>query len=710
MDVKRDILFRVYICFIAIILVCVVIVGKAFYIQQVQGNYWEGMSDSLHQKIQEIDADRGTIYSDNGQMLSTSIPEFDIYIDFGADGLREKNGKRFKENVDSLSIGLANLFKDRTADTYKQLLINGYQHAYRYFSLEKGISYRTYQKLQKLPLVRQGRNKSGFISETKNIRLNPYQILAYRTIGLNRANSQNVGLESTYDSTLKGTPGKRLVRFIAGGVAVPVDPSADIEPKNGNDIITTIDTHIQEITENALMKMMVGNQATHGCAIVMEVKTGKIKAIANLGRTSNGTYWENYNYAVTPTEPGSIFKLATMLSLLEDKKTTLDAPINLEGGHWLINGRTVNDAESHGNVDNVKQAFEVSSNVGMAKLVYSAYKDDPMQFINHLIKLGLDSLTGIDIAGERHPFIYTPSSKLWSATTLPWMAFGYNTLISPLGITMLYNAIANNGTMMKPYLVSDITSGGNVIKHIDSVVLRQVADSNIVRQLQSCLYGVCNDPHGTGYTLLKGLPFKLCGKTGTALVADGAKGYADKIYQAAFAGYFPADDPQYTCVVEIVNKPHAANYYGASVAGPVFKEIAERLYTLYVRRNNKNRYAALDSLKQSNLVYSYTGSSYDFEDVANVLGIKYNSNITPNTPWARFYSDSSSTDKLTALNLTNGKQMPNLSGLGLKDALYVCESMGLRVNVKGIGRVTQQSISAGTSIEKGQVINIVLSI
>ncbi|MGF7232696.1 penicillin-binding transpeptidase domain-containing protein, partial [Arachidicoccus sp.] len=318
--------------------------------------------------------------------------------------------------------------------------------------------------------------------------------------------------------------------------------------------------------------------------------------------------------------------------------------------------------------------------------------------------------TGVDIAGERHPFIYTPDSKYWSATTLPWMAFGYNTLISPLGIAMLYNAIANNGTMMKPYLVSDISSDGNIVKHMDSVVLRQVADSSVVRQLQSCLYGVCNDPHGTGYTLLQGLPFKLCGKTGTALVANGSQGYADKIYQAAFAGYFPADDPQYTCVVEIVNKPHAALYYGASVAGPVFREIAERLYTLYVRRNNKNQYAALDSLKHTNATYSYTGSSYDFKDVANGLGIKYSTDVSASTPWATLYSDSSNTDKLTALHLMNGKQMPNLSGLGLKDALYVCESMGLRVNVKGAGRVTQQSVSAGTPVEKGQIINIQLSI
>ena len=717
MEIKRDILWRVYLCFLLVILVCIFIVGKAFYIQQIQGDYWQSMSDNLHQKILDLDADRGTIYSDNGQMLSTSIPQFDIYIDFRADGLTEKNGKRFTENLDSLSIGLANLFKDKSADMYKQQLKEGYRKGSRYYSLKKAISYRTYQNLLKLPLVREGQNKSGFIAETKNIRLNPYQLLAYRTIGMNRSNSQKVGLEATYDSILKGKPGKRLVRFIAGGVAVPVDESADIDPENGKDIITTIDTHIQEIAENALMKMMVSNEATHGCAIVLEVKTGKIKAIANLGRTASGSYWENFNYAVTPTEPGSIFKLATMLALLEDKKTSLDAPIDLHGGHWPINGRVVNDAENHGNVANVREAFEVSSNVGMAKLVYENYKNNPMQFIDHLNKIGLGSLTGVDIEGERHPFIYTPQSKLWSATTLPWMAFGYNTLISPLGIAMLYNAVANNGEMMKPYLVSAYAKEGQIVKEIQPTKVRTVADSSVIKQLQSLVYGVCNDKHGTGYTLLKDLPFKLCGKTGTALVADGKNGYSTKIYQSAFAGYFPAEDPQYTLVVEIVNKPHAAKYYGAAVAGPVFKEIAERVYTLFVRRNTPNHYGGLDSLKRIAGNYSYIGKASSFQTVANTLGWDYQLEGKHNDAgWGRFYNNATAKNYIASIDgvkdgftqSIKGNKMPDLSGMGLKDALYLCEGLGLKVDVKGFGRVSGQSLAVGSPVEKGQVIELSL--
>ncbi len=413
MEIKKDILWRVYLCFLAIAVICAFVIGKAFYIQQVQGAYWHSMSDSMHTRIEEVDAERGTIYSEDGQMLSTSIPQFDIYVDFKADGLLNNNGKIFKNNVDSLSICLANLFKDKSANQYRSLLNNGYKTKSRYFLLKKKVSFDEYQQLKTFPLVRLGKNSSGFIAEVQNIRLNPYQLLAFRTIGLERQNAQKVGLEQTYDTLLKGTAGKRLVRYISGGVAVPVNEDYDIQPKNGKDIITTLDSRIQEITENALMKMMISNEAEHGCAIVMEVKTGKIKAIANLGRQPNGSYWEDFNYAMTPTEPGSTFKLATLISILEDKKVTLNSTVNLEGGVWTINGRTVYDSEKHDAEEsntNVKRAFELSSNVGLAKLAYGSYASNPAQFVNHLKALHLDSVTGIDLYGER-PAVYRSSRQ-----------------------------------------------------------------------------------------------------------------------------------------------------------------------------------------------------------------------------------------------------------------------------------------------------------
>lgn len=704
-EVKRDILWRVYLSYIAVVVVCLLIFAKAFYIQQFQGNYWRSMSDSLHQKIEETDADRGTIYSEDGQMLSTSIPQFDVYIDFAADGLREKSGKRFRENVDSLSYCLANLFKDKTKAEYKALLQQGYREKDRYFLLRKKTSFNEYQELRRFPLVRQGRNKSGFIAEVKSIRLNPYQLLAYRTIGLDRENAQKVGLEQTYDTLLKGTTGKRLVRYIAGGVSVPVDNDFEVEPENGRDIITSLDVHIQEITENALMKMMVSNEAEHGCAIVMEVKTGKVKAIANLGKRPDGNYWEDFNYALTPTEPGSTFKLATMLSLLEDKKVSLNTMVNLNGGVWQVAGRTVYDAESHGlfNVT-TKHAFEESSNVGMAKLAVNAYSATPSMFVNHLKRLGLDSITGIDLTGERTPVIYRPGSKYWSNTTLPWMAFGYNLAITPMHTAMLYNAVANGGKMLKPYLLTGIKQDGVIVKEKDPSVKRdKICSDATLQQLIECLKGVCIE--GTAKTLFKDAPYQVAGKTGTALVANGARGYEDHIYQSSFAGFFPADNPQYTCVVVVMNKPFAAKFYGAAVAGPVFREIADRLYTMFVRQNKDQQYAT--ATRNDSIGYQYAGMYKEMKSLIASLGINHKDSAGENVTIGKIKKE----DGFAVMNgyKVNDKQMPALTGLGLKDAVYVCENLGLKISVKGKGRVTAQSVSAGQQVVKGQVVNLLLN-
>jgi cell division protein FtsI (penicillin-binding protein 3) len=704
MDVKKDILWRVYLCFIAMVLICGVIFGKAFYIQQVQGKHWRSLGDTLHLKWEEVEAERGTIFSEDGQMLSTSIPQFDIYIDFAADGLREKSGKRFRANIDSLSLGLASLFKDKSAEEYRRLLEKGFKEKSRYFSLKKKISYREYQKLMKLPLVREGKNKSGFIADVKSIRLNPYQMLAYRTIGLDRENAQKIGLEQTYDSVLKGTTGQRMVRFIAGGVAIPVDEenANTIEPQNGKNVITTLDMHMQEITENALMKMMVGNEAEHGCAIVMEVKTGKIKAMANLGRRPDGSYFEDYNYALTPTEPGSTFKLATLIAALEDKKVSLNNTVNLEGGSWQIAGRTVWDSEQHGLYEvTVKKAFEESSNVGMAKLAVSSYGSNPSQFINHLKKLKLDETTGVDLVGEGKPVIYKPGSKYWSATTLPWMAFGYNLLVTPMHTAMLYNAVANNGKMLKPYLVSSITENGKVVKDVKPVVLSEnICSNETLKQLQECLRGVCTE--GTATSLFKKTSYAVAGKTGTALVANGNRGYADKIYQSSFAGFFPAENPQYTIVVVVKNKAHAAKFYGAAVAGPVFKEISDRLYTLYVKQNDQLYTAA--SQKDTGR-FQYAGNANEVKHVFDKLKITYASSSKE----SELVTVVTQNGKAAVYNMdVTQKQMPSLKGLALKDAVAVCENIGLKVAVSGKGKVVTQSVESGSPIARGQLINIEL--
>ena len=499
MEVKRDILWRVYLCFLGIVALSLVVLGKVVYIQRVQGAYWRGLSDSLHQKFVELDAERGTIYSDDSSMLSTSIPWFNIYIDFGADGLREKNGHRFTSNLDSLSLCLSALFGDRSAKTYKKELLKGYQANDRYYLLQPNVTFEKYCKLRNFPLVREGRNKSGFIPEVVNKRLNPFGLLANRTIGLARTNAQNVGLERTYDTLLKGETGRRLVRYIAGGAYIPVE-GYEIESVNGRDIVTTLDVNVQDIAENALLRELQEDQAEHGTCIVMEVATGKIKAMANLGQQTDGTYWEDMNYAIRATEPGSTFKLATLLSLLEDKKVALSNTVDLDGGSWKIAGRTVYDAEPHASrTFTVKEAFEISSNVGMAKLAVAHYSANPNQFINHLRSLHLDRPTGVDLAGESTPILITPRSRTWSATALPWMAFGYEVLITPLNTLTLYNAVANNGRMVKPYLVSSIQESGVTIKENQpTTLMEKICSDETLKQLQECLNGVCSDREGTG--------------------------------------------------------------------------------------------------------------------------------------------------------------------------------------------------------------------
>ena len=701
MEVKRDILWRVYLSFLGIVFISIMILGRAFYIQQFEGNYWRSKSDSLHQKFVEMAADRGTIYSEDGSMLSTSIPFFDIYIDFGADGLIEKKGRRFKENIDSLSMALSNFFKDQPASLYKKQLQQGFLKKDRYYLLKKNLSFEQYKTLRTFPLVNLGRNKSGFIAEVKSKRLNPFGLLANRTIGLARTNSQNVGLERTYDSLLKGESGSKLVRFIAGGVGVPVQ-GYEIDPENGKDIMTTLDVNIQDIAQNALLKMMIENECDHGTCIVMEVATGKIKAIANLGKRPEGAYWEDLNYAIRASEPGSTFKLATLLSVLEDKYVGLNDMVNLEGGKWQIGKRTVFDSETHGLYDvTVQKAFEHSSNVGMAKLAVKFYTANPEQFINHLKKLHLDQHSGVGLIGETNPIIKTPKSKTWSATTLPWMAFGYEVLVSPMQTLMLYNAVANNGKMMKPYLVNSIQQNGLTVRQNAPETLEESICSNeTLKQLKICLEGVVTEGTGKG---LQNPFYTIAGKTGTALVANGSHGYADHIYQSSFAGYFPAEHPLYSCIVVIKNKPRARKFYGVAVAGPVFKEIADKLNALNAEKSGKETLAAI---RKDSMGFYYTADTKDLKYILQTMKLNF-MDSTANSGFSNMYS----TNYVPVVNARplNKRTIPNVKGLGLKDALYLLENMNLKVNAKGKGKVVAQSIAPGTVVIKNEPILIDLN-
>jgi cell division protein FtsI (penicillin-binding protein 3) len=670
------------------------------YIQMVEGPDLRSAADKARVKMVEIEAERGSIYSEDDFVLSTSIPEFDIYIDFMADGLREKDGAAFKSNLDSLSTGLSKLFKDRTPAAYKRLLNAGYRKADRYVLLKRKISFAEYEAMKKLPLVKLGRNVSGFIAEVRMKRLYPFKLMANRTIGIAR-DSNKVGLERQYDKYLSGTTGRRLVRYIAGGAGVPVDNVLNTDPSDGCDIVTTINVGIQDIAHQALQRMMIENEAIYGTCIVMEVSTGKIRAIANLGRQQDGTYWEDYNYALTASEPGSTWKLATLMAALEDRKVTINSTVNLEGGKWPVAGEVVFDSEVHGLYEaTVQQAFEKSSNVGMAKIATAYYGARPSEYISHLEKWFMDSLTGIDLPGEARPRIYKPGSKRWSKTTLPWMGFGYNLTITPLHTAMLYNAIANGGKMMKPYLVNKVIREGEVIAHFEPQVLSQaVCSKETLMQLKTCLEGVVL--RGTAHSL-QTPAYSFAGKTGTSLVADKGITYADKMYQSSFAGYFPADNPEYTIVVVIRNKAHAPKFYGGVVAGPVFREVADRLFAGYLKQPRKIMPVSKDSVR-----YEYTGATGTMEKLATTLHIPYYDSAG-REPVAMLAAEYKRPAVIKAQPVERGT-VPELKGVGLKDALGICEENGWVVHARGKGKVSMQSIPAGTPLAKGQKIILTLN-
>lgn len=706
MDVKKDISWRVYLCFIGVMALGIVVLTRAIYIQRVEGDYWREMSNNQHLKYFDINAERGSIYSEDGNMLSTSIPVFDIYVDFAADGLREKDGKRFYDNLDSLSYSLANLFKDRTKISYRKLLLAAYKKRARYFSLKKKISFENYQALRDFPLVKEGRNKSGFIIDVRDNRVNPYVLLANRTIGLSRGDtSKNVGLERSYDSVLKGQTGRRLMRYMAGAY-VPVD-GGEIEPENGKDIITTIDTYMQDVAENALMKMMKENSSSHGTCIVMETATGKIKAIANLGQYGND-YIEDYNYGLgKKTEPGSIFKLATLLSLLEDKHVDTGSIVDCEGGQKSFYGLRIRDSHSGTHLVTVKEAFAMSSNVAFASLADQYYHDNPQAFYDHLHKLRLDTITGIDIVGAAAPLIKKPSGKYWTKFTIPFMAHGYEELVTPLHMLMLYNAVANNGKMMKPYLVNSINEMGTVVKSFHpQVLVDKICSDETLGKLKACLLEVVESKHGTAHSVKSDL-YKFGGKTGTAVTALDNRGYnkSNKIYQSSFIGYFPEDKPRYSIAVVIQNTSESRLAYGGVVSAPVFKEVADRIYA--AKYSNDPSYV-LQNKVDSN-VYMMYGLKPDLNKIVNIFSYKSIDSATTG-PWRSFSVQGNQAQLNTAYNMKSAsKKVPDVTGLGLKDAVYLLENMGLKVVASGRGKVFYQSPQQDAEFIKGQAINIQLN-
>jgi len=707
-DIKKDILWRIYLCFIGIMALGAVILGRAIYIQRVQGAYWKSMASHEHLKIIDVNAERGTIFSENGNMLSTSIPVFDVYIDFGADGLREKNGKRFHDNLDSLSIRLSGLFRDATPAAYRKILSRGYRAEDRYFPLKKKISFEQYEALKDFPLVRMGKNRSGFILEQRDNRVNPYVLLANRTIGLSRGDtSRNVGLERSYDSVLKGESGKRLVRCVAGAY-IPVD-GAEIDPEGGSDVVTNIDTYIQDVAENALMKMMVQNNSLHGTCIVMETRTGKIRAIANLGRRPDGSYIEDYNYGLgRRTEPGSVFKLATLISLLQDRYVDTGSIVDCEGGQKIFYGLKITDSHLGTHDITVKEAFARSSNVAFAKMADEYYHNQPMKFYDHLHALRLDVPTGIDLVGAANPYIKKPGTRYWTKTTLPFMAHGYEELITPLQLLTLYNAVANNGKMMKPYLVSAIVKTGETVQAFKpTVLIDKICSDEVLAKVRACLLAVVQEEHGTGHALETPV-YTFAGKTGTAVTALDNRGYnkAHKIYQSAFMGFLPFDDPQYTIGVVIQNGDDSKLAYGGSVAGPVFREVADKIYAETIGSESLEQLAGnTPDTARVKLV----GLNSDLRDIFGAMRYPFPQADLPGKWSAALFNGSRLQLQDLPVSGQPDHQVPDVTGMGLKDAVYVLENLGLKVSAKGRGKVVYQSIAQNADFHKGESINLQLN-
>lgn len=694
MDVKRDIRFRVYLSFTGIVILAVAIIVKALSIQLSEGEALRAQAEKAHTRKETLLPERGNIYSEDGTLLSSTIPRFDLRADFKA-----INKDTFQRYVDTLAQCMAGLFKNASADEYSRQLKAAFRNQDRYWLVGKNAPYYQYQAARNFPIFNKGKNKGGFIVEPHSIRDNPYRILAYRTIGLWRAGAENVGLEKKYNDVLSGKQGTRIVRKTTGATWMPIEGS-EVDPVNGKDIVTTIDINIQDVAEHALMDVLTKNNCQYGTAIVMEVKTGKIRALANLGRQKDGTYWEDFNYAMLPTEPGSTFKLMSLYSLLEDGYVTINDNVNAQGGVAVFgNQRVVDDHHGLG-VITIKKAFALSSNVAFAKLVNQYYHSDPMKYIAHLQKLQLNKKTGIDLTGERNPLIKTTKSVSWNkVTSLPWIGYGYESLITPLHTCMVYNAVANGGKLMKPYLVSAIQEYGLTVQEFKPTVLvESIGKPSTIKQMQQAMRAVVEE--GTAKAIQSPY-YTAAGKTGTAQVADKGISYADGVRQGSFVGYFPYESPQYTIAVVVRSTPHGS-YYGAVVGAPVFKIIADKLYATHIGGWK----APADSLVKQRSLVAKKGTGESLSRVMTAMGLPVPAGIS----WSGIIGlQPDSAGKYTVRKMETVKDaVPDVSGMGLRDALYILENSGLHVSISGNGKVMSQSVPAGSRIIKGQHIHLQL--
>ncbi|MXV52771.1 PASTA domain-containing protein [Pedobacter sp. HMF7647] len=686
MNIRTDILLRVYIAFGLIVLFAFAVVAKLFHVQFVQGKKWTAMADSLSTKYVNVEAVRGNIYSVDGSLLATSVPEYELRMDLLAGGIEKDDV--FYEKVDSLAYKMSAFFGDKSARQYSRMLREARRERSRYFLIRRKVTHNELSKIKKFPIFNLGRYKGGLITVQMNKRILPFQTLAARTIGYKNENVQPVGLEGAYGRYIDGETGKRLMQRIAGGIWMPVNRDIEIAPKDGADIISTIDINMQDVAQNALLKQLEKSQADHGCVVMMEVATGEIRAIANYTRTVDGDYKEKFNYAIAGNQdPGSTFKVASYMSLLEDHK--VDTNTRVETGNYKIPGHLIKDSHGSIGVVSVKRAFEESSNSAVAKLINTAYHDNQSQFTDHLYEWGLNEKLGLQIPGEAQPVVKNPKNRSWNKNmTLPQMAYGYEMQLTPLKMLTFYNAIANNGKYVSPIFVREIRRLGNTVEQFKARVINDKICSDVtLKKMKEMLEGVITE--GTGKGIIYNPAYKIAGKTGTAQVADANKGYkAKKQYQASFCGYFPADKPKYSLIV-VINDPKN-EYYAALVAGPPFREIADKVYAsdldLY-ESPVREKFVGNTKMPSSKL-----GSKHATQQVYSAFGIKafYASNNTNSI-------DTNNGVYIKDVDYREGS-VPNVVGMGLRDALFAIGNAGLKPVVKGSGKVVSQSVAPGMRV------------
>ena len=696
--------WRVLLIYVLMLVVGVAIVAKIIVIQTVDREDLLEKARTADIRIVKVPAVRGNIFSKNGTLLATTIPVFDVYFDPVA-----VPDDRFKNEIGALSDSLAKMLKAHTKSQYVNMFTKARDNNKRYVKVAKKLKMDEFERIKRFPIFKE-RLGNGFISEKQLVRERPYGDIAMRVIGyVNYKDSLNpvkVGLEGAYDTCLSGKDGLQMRRRINGGRFIDVPASTNVTPRNGKDIYTSIDAKIQDVAEEALRKCLADNDAQQGCVIMMDVKSGFIEVMASLRyNEKKKRYEESYNFAIAENvEPGSTFKAITMTALLENNPNfNINRVLNLgQTGKMRFANRIMTDSHVVGEgVPTVKQCFWESSNIAFGYLATEAFEDNPQRFIDLIYKTKINEPLNLDIKGEGKPYIKSTSSKLWSKVSLPWMSIGYELTVTPITLLTYYNAIANNGKMVKPQFVKEIRRGNELVQTFDTIVINEkIASDRTIKTLQTLLRGVVEN--GTAKALSK-CAFPIAGKTGTAQIASHGS-YNKKNYTASFVGYFPADDPKYTCIV-VISNPMGKSYYGASVSAPVFKEIAEKVYAteLGIKDETSSYPANCDKYTKASMAYYE-----DVNEYCTMAGVRMVDGEL-NSEWVKVIPSKNGGVTIKSVNLEKGV-VPDLKGMNVMDAVYLIESMGWKVGFSGSGLVESQSVAAGTELEKGKIIVLKLKV